>query len=65
MRKLLRHHATAETSPLGQISTEFIPGLDYGMGAKYSLFEHSVACAACLRETWAQVLAETGAEAAD
>jgi hypothetical protein len=63
MRKLLRHHATAETSPLGQISTEFIPGPDYGMGAKYSLFEHSVACAAWLRETWTQARTEAEARA--
>lgn len=65
MRKLLRHHATAEASPLGQISTEFIPGPDYGMGAKYSLFEHSVACAAWLRETWTQIAAGTDSQAAD
>lgn len=65
MRKLLRHHASAENSPLGQISTEFIPGPDYGMGAKYSLFEHSVACAAWLRQTWEQSTAEAGAEVAD
>ena len=41
VRHLLAHHATQEDSPLGQISTEFIPGPDYGMGNKYSIFEHS------------------------
>lgn len=57
MRRLLAHHAAHEDSPLGQISTEFIPGPDYGMGAKYSIFEHSVACAKWIKETWAETLA--------
>lgn len=61
VRHLLAHHATHEDSPLGQISTEFIPGPDYGMGNKYSIFEHSVACARWIKETWAQAVAEKDA----
>lgn len=57
MRHLLAYHAAHESSPLGQISTEFIPGPDYGMGAKYSIFEHSVACAKWIRDSWAETLA--------
>ena len=34
------------------LSTEFIPYPDYGGGAKYSIFEHSVACATWIREEW-------------
>lgn len=56
MRHLLAYHATDDTSPLGQISTEFIPSPDYGMGHKYSIFEHSVACAHWIKETWQQTL---------
>ncbi len=54
MRQLLAYHATHPDSPLGQISTEFIPAPDYGMGNKYSIFEHSVACARWIRESWQQ-----------
>lgn len=61
VRHLLAHHATHEDSPLGQISTEFIPGPDYGMGNKYSIFENSVACARWIKETWAQTLTEKDA----
>jgi hypothetical protein len=56
VRHLLAHHAAHDDSPLGQISTEFIPGPDYGMGNKYSIFEHSVACARWIKETWRQTL---------
>ncbi|NQV99004.1 MAG: hypothetical protein HQ483_04860 [Rhodospirillales bacterium] len=58
MRHLLAWHARTPDSPLGQISTEFIPAPDYGMGNKYSIFEHSVACARWIRETWQQTLAD-------
>lgn len=61
MRRLLASHAAHDDSPLGQISTEFIPGPDYGMGSKYSIFEHSVACATWIKETWRQTLAERDA----
>lgn len=53
MRLLLRYHAQHEDSRLTTISTELIPWPDYGAGAKYSLFENSVALAAWLREEWA------------
>ncbi len=52
VRQLFAYHAANESSPLGQVSTEFIPGPDYGAGHGYSIFEHSVACATWLRETW-------------
>jgi hypothetical protein len=57
VRRLMLHHATDPESRLATISTEFIPFPDYGGGAKYSIFEHSVACARWLRETWAEVQA--------
>ena len=53
VRQLMRHHRDDPASQLATISTEFIPFPDYGGNAKYSIFEHSVACAAWLRETWA------------
>ena len=37
---------------LGQISTEFIPNLDYGEGCKYSLFEQAVAAVEWMRSEW-------------
>lgn len=55
MRSLMRHHANDPESRLGQISTEFIPGFDYGEGCKYSLFEQSVACTAWMRESWREI----------
>ncbi len=54
VRKLLAHHASNPASELATISTEFIPWPDYGAGAKYSLFDHSVACAQWIREEWAK-----------
>jgi hypothetical protein len=53
MRQLLRHHAGDPASPLQMISTEIIAHADYGAGARYSLFEDSVALAAWLRAEWA------------
>ncbi|MEQ9815331.1 MAG: hypothetical protein RLO50_21325 [Azospirillaceae bacterium] len=52
IRQLLDWHAQRPDSPLGQITTEYIPGPDYGAGTRYSLFEQSQACAAWLREEW-------------
>lgn len=49
VRHLLAYHAANDSSPLLQISTEFIPGTDYGEGSHYSIFEHSVACAQWIR----------------
>ena len=51
-RQLFRYHARNSSSSLATVSTEFIPFPDYGGGAKYSLFEQNVACAAWLRRTW-------------
>ena len=39
---------------LGQISTEFIPNLDYGEGCRYSLFEQGIACVEWMRSEWEQ-----------
>ncbi|MBT3700664.1 MAG: hypothetical protein HOE62_13745 [Alphaproteobacteria bacterium] len=61
VRKLLRHHAQTDDSPLGQISTEFIPNLDYGEGCRYSLFDQAIACVEWMRVEWdtAQSLASS------
>jgi hypothetical protein len=64
VRQLMRWHAEHEESRLGQISTEFIPPPDYGGGAGYSIFEHNVACARWLRETWRATVAASGHESA-
>ncbi|MEP6970702.1 MAG: hypothetical protein ABJA49_09680 [Betaproteobacteria bacterium] len=53
MRDLLAHHATRDDSPLRHISCEFIVGVDYGAGHRYSTFENNVACARWLRDEWA------------
>lgn len=60
IRQLMRHHLADPESRLSTISTEFIPFPDYGGGAKYSIFENSIACAQWLRATWAEVQAEVG-----
>jgi len=44
IRHLLAYHASNPASTLGQISTEFIPNLDYGEGCQYSLFEQALEC---------------------
>src|SRR5690606_19221491 len=62
VRQLFRWHWRHPDSPLGQISTEFIPNPDYGGGCRYSLFEQSVACALWLRECWAAAAADPAAE---
>lgn len=62
VRQLLNHHATDPASELATISTEFIPWPDYGAGAKYSLFEHSVACATWIRDEWKKAQASTSNE---
>jgi hypothetical protein len=61
VRQLMRHHAADPGSQLATISTEFIPYPDYGGGAKYSIFENSVACAEWLRQTWAGIQADVAA----
>jgi hypothetical protein len=52
IRDLLAYHASEPESRLGQISTELLPGIDYGAGATYSLFDDAVACAQWIREQW-------------
>ena len=63
VRHLLAHHARDPDGHLGQISTELIPPPDYGAGHRYSIFEHSVACATWLRQTWQATLAASDAPA--
>ena len=55
VRMLLEHHACHPASRLKNISTEILPFPDYGAGARYSLFDDSVACARWLRSTWSDV----------
>ncbi len=57
IRILMRHHAKDSTGKLGQISTEFIPGTDYGEGCKYSLFEQAIACVEWMRAEWETIRA--------
>tara|TARA_Y100001934_G_C12322505_1_gene760799 strand:+ start:517 stop:684 length:168 start_codon:yes stop_codon:yes gene_type:complete len=51
----MRYHAADPNGVLGQISTEFIPGPDYGQGCKYSLFEQSIECVRWMRQTWNEI----------
>jgi hypothetical protein len=55
LRKVFRYHLTHAESPLRFVSTEMINLPDYGMNAKYSLFEHNVACARWIRAAWDQM----------
>jgi len=57
LRRMMRHKAAHPESRLRMITVEMIPGIDYGAGAKYSIFDHSVAVAQWLRETWAGIKA--------
>jgi len=54
VRHLLAYHARDPQGRLGQISTEFIPNLDYGEGCRYSLFEQAVGCVEWMRQEWAR-----------
>lgn len=56
LRRLMTFHATDPKSCLDQISTEFLASPDYGGGAKYSVWENSIAAAKWLRATWAETL---------
>ena len=58
LRRLMRFHASSKNSRLGQISTEFLPATDYGGGARYSIFQNSIAAAKWLRQTWSDTLRE-------
>ncbi len=55
LRRMMRHRLHTPSSRLRQITVEMIPGIDYGAGAKYSIFEHSVAIARWLRATWGEI----------
>ncbi len=58
LRRLFRHHAGDPASRLQQVTVEMIPGIDYGAGARYSIFDHSVAVAQWLRSEWRRIAAE-------
>jgi len=57
LRNVLRYHLAHPESPLKFINTEMIDTQDYGQNAKYSLFEHNVACARWIRSTWERMKA--------
>ncbi len=58
IRILMRYHARDPKGKLGQISTEFIQGPDYGEGCRYSLFEQAIACVEWMRSEWTIIRAE-------
>lgn len=58
VRKVLRAHLNRPDSRLRYVTTEIIDLPDYGDGARYSLFEHSVALAEWIRATAQQLAAE-------
>jgi hypothetical protein len=57
VRQLFRWHTQNADSPLGQVTTEYIPSPDYGAGCRYSLFDQSQACASWLRQQWEAAVA--------
>jgi hypothetical protein len=61
VRKMLRFHRSRAESRLRYLTTEIIDLPDYGAGARYSLFEQSVAIAQWIRATWADIDAAYGA----
>jgi len=52
VRKVLRFHRDNPQSRLRYLTTEYIDLPDYGEGARYSLFEQSVALARWIRALW-------------
>ena len=52
---VMKYHKNTNSSGLGQITTEFIPLPDYGGGAKYSIYNNSLACAKWLKKTWREI----------
>lgn len=56
VRQLLAWQVSELAPRLRQISCEFIPFPDYGGGARYSIFDHNVACARWLRQTWLELM---------
>ena len=57
IRKVLRYHITHPESPLSLITTEMINLPDYGLAAKYNLFEQIVEAARFIRRAWAETVA--------
>ena len=57
IRKVLRHHVRTPGSRLKYLSTEMINLPDYGLNAKYDLFEQNVECARFIRQAWEEVKA--------
>lgn len=57
LRTVLRYHLTEPASPLRFITTEMITSFDYGMYAKYSVWEHNLAAGRWIRATWDQLRA--------
>jgi hypothetical protein len=57
LRTIMRYHLTHATSPLDYVITEMITQPDYGMNAKFSIIDHSAACARWIRDQWAQLKA--------
>ncbi len=57
IRKVLRYHITHPQSPLTHITTEMINLADYGLGARYNLFEQNVEAARFIRRAWAETQA--------
>lgn len=55
MRQLLQHHAARGQGRTLHVSCEYIPGIDYGAGHGYSLFEQNVAMARWLRSEWGPI----------
>ncbi|ARP67637.1 xylose isomerase [Mesorhizobium sp. WSM1497] len=52
VRRVLAHHRRDPGSRLKYVTTEIIDLIDYGMNARYSLFEQSVAIAQWIRDEW-------------
>lgn len=55
IRKALRYHILNQNSPLQYITTEMINLPDYGLGAKYNLFEQNIAAAKFIRQAWREI----------
>ncbi len=57
LRKALAHHLSDPARRLRCVTTELIDMPDYGMGAKYNLFEQNVEAAKFVRLAWQQAQA--------
>lgn len=49
IRYLLRRHSSCPDSRLQAVTCEFIPAIDYGGGARYSILSQNIACARWVR----------------